>query len=247
MRKNKFNGIMWFLILMGFYTYICILLAKGEITYFIHPRMVKYIELSLFAIAILAANELTKLLNNKGRAKIRIGYILFLIPLSLGFIVAPSGLNTSIADKKGLSVQSYVVTSADGKSTKNYINDGKITFNDDQYVNMLNDVSGNPNTYRDKEININGFVYRDKTLKKDEFVIARFLMICCAADIQIVGLEGKWDKAQYVKTGEWIDAKGTLKYNKVYDEVAKQNVMQPVIQIESIEKIQKPDDEYIYP
>jgi putative membrane protein len=247
LKKRPWDELCWFAVLMAFYIYICLLLAMGKITYFIHPRMIKYTEVSVFVLIILAANELIKISNKKTRTSSRKGYLLFIIPLLLGFIVAPNGLNASMADKKGFSVQSYVATSENSSDEVNYLNDGRVIFNDNDYVNILNDISSKPRIYANKIVNISGFVYRDSTMHTDEFVISRFLMICCAADIQLIGLEGKWNKARALKSGEWIDEEGIISYTPGYDSISKEHIMTPIIKIKKINPIDKPEDEYIYP
>lgn len=251
LKKFNLNDILWFLILSGFFLYICFLLATGRIHYFIHPRMIKYVEASVVALTILAINQLMKILKGSYNRKVKKGYFLFLIPLLLGFVVSPNGLNTSMADKKGFTPQESSLTSQSSSNKKStvidYYENGTVTFNDDEYVTILNDISSNYNKYDGKNVVIDGFVYRDKSFKKDEFVAARFLMVCCAADTSIVGLMEKWDKASSLKSGDWISVEGKLHYISVFDENTKGKSMTPTIDVEKVTKIQKPDIEYVYP
>jgi putative membrane protein len=251
LRKFNLNEIFWFLILGGFYIYICYLLITGRLRYFIHPRMFKYIELSLFALTILAINQFLKVFKNSKKSKVKKGYALFLIPLLLGFIVSPNGLNTSMADKKGYApetVSSTAVYDSNKKSSEiDYYDNGTITFNDDEYSTILADVSSNYKKYNGKNVEIEGFVFRDKGFKKDEFVAARFLMICCAADTSIVGLMGNWDRAEDLKSGEWVRVNGKIKYTLGYDQYTKEKSMLPTIDVEKVTQIKKPEIEYVYP
>lgn len=251
LKKFNLNDILWFLILGSFYIYICFILSTGRIRYFIHPRMVKYIEVSLVALTILSINQFLKIFKNRKKSKVKKGYALFLIPLLLGFGVSPNGLNTSMANKKGFTTEQASATASNDTNTKSsaidYFDNGTVTFNDDEYINILNDVSSSYNKYNGKNITIEGFVYKDKSFKKNEFVAARFLMICCAADTSLVGLMGKWNKAQALKSGDWISVEGKLKYTSTYDENTKEKSMVPTIEVRKVTKIEKPDSEYVYP
>lgn len=251
MRKVNLNELFWFIILLGFSVYFSYLLLTGRIVYFIHPRMIKYAIISLVGITILTVYQFKKITSyNKGN-KIKKGYAMFLLPLLLGFIVAPNGLNTSIADKKGISLNQFNSSGASNISDKDknieYLEDDTIKFNTDEYVNMMDDISTNFNKYRGKKILIDGFVYKEKSFKKNEFVVARFFLVCCAADTQIIGVMGKWKNTPSLKSGDWISVEGKIDYESSIDNDTKEKTQLPIVQIERVKKINKPDIEYVYP
>ena len=77
--------------------------------------------------------------------------------------------------------------------------------------------------------------------EKNEFALARMMMICCAADMQPVGILAQWSDVQTLIDGEWIEVSGTLS-KKPY-----KNSFDPLIIVETIKKVNQPQREYIYP
>lgn len=67
------------------------------------------------------------------------------------------------------------------------------------------------------------------------------MMVCCAADLQVAGIEcSSGDSASY-DNGTWVKIKGKIKINTSEDGI------DPVIDVENIEKDPTPDTSYVYP
>ena len=134
-------------------------------------------------------------------------------------------------------------TNGQGTSDKKEldIKDNVITVNSKNFVFSLDEILDNPDKYVGQEIEITGFVYKDKTLKENEFIVGRFMMVCCAGYLQIAGLGCEGNNLEAYDNDTWIKINGKIK-NDTSDGTA-----DPVIVVEHIEKDLNPDTSYVYP
>jgi putative membrane protein len=66
---------------------------------------------------------------------------------------------------------------------------GTLVFDQDNYYENLYNIYKDLDAFVGRDVELTGFVFKDSdTLQGDEFVAARLLMVCCAADMQTVGL-----------------------------------------------------------
>lgn len=136
-------------------------------------------------------------------------------------------------------------TESDGQGTVEKkrldIKDNVIEVNAKNFVFSLDEILGNVDKYDGKEIQISGFVYKNKDLKENECIIGRFMMVCCAADIQIAGIRCKSNNLESYDSDTWIKIKGKIKKDTFEGDV------DPIIVVENIEKDLNPDTSYVYP
>ncbi|MCE5219796.1 MAG: TIGR03943 family protein [Clostridium sp.] len=121
------------------------------------------------------------------------------------------------------------------------IENNVIQVNTKNFVFSLDEILGNPDKYDGKEIEITGFVYKDKDLKENEFIIGRFMMVCCAADMQIAGMRCEGNNLESYDNDTWIKVKGKIKKDTYEGSV------DPVIVVEDLKKDMSPDTSYVYP
>ena len=161
---------------------------------------------------------------------------------------------SAAADAQGHSSSGSVVSSAAASPMENtsvapafaesriQTADGGIVMNDDTFAQWLTELYTKPDAWIGKKITATGSVWKDGELfEKDEFALARMMMICCAADMQPVGVLAQWNDIQALIDGEWIEVTGTLSKKPYKDS------FDPLIIVETIKKIDPPQREYIYP
>lgn len=136
---------------------------------------------------------------------------------------------------------SLSVNGKEGESKGLKLQDNTVVMDDSNFVKWLDEISNNPLKYEGKRVTVSGFVFKDKQFKPNEFVPARMMMTCCAADMSIVGLPAKYKLASELKKDSWLKFSGTI----VNGEFNGQPM--PIINVESAEKIEKPQYEYVYP
>lgn len=93
--------------------------------------------------------------------------------------------------------------------------------------------------------NTNRFYLQNDNIKANQFVIARMLMVCCAADAQIVGFLCD-SSAQNLDKNTWVQVTGILDATNYTDNSSKQTSLIPLIKIQSIKKVNPPASKYIY-
>jgi putative membrane protein len=105
-KKLNLNELVWFLILLGFTCYFYNVINTDRITSFVHPKMVKYVKFALYFFIILVAFQGKNIFNNKKSKSLKIGYIMFLIPLTLGILLKSEGVSAENVIRKGFSLTS---------------------------------------------------------------------------------------------------------------------------------------------
>jgi putative membrane protein len=249
MKRFNINEFIWFLILTLFTLYIYFLISSGKITLFLHPKMIKYAAFSFVIFGELAVVQFFKIFTVTTRVRFKKGYVLFFITLIIGIFIAPGGLTSDIKAKKGVTLvsSSNIENIAEhSHSEKQRIEGNEIIFNEKNYIHYLEDLSSHIDEHVGKKIKITGFVLKEKNLNKDEFLISRMMMNCCAADSQILGVVGKWDKIEGLKQDDWIVVEGKVSFKEEKDKNNKVVKRYPVVLVEKLTHIETPDNPYIY-
>ncbi|MED3916232.1 TIGR03943 family putative permease subunit [Priestia megaterium] len=123
---------------------------------------------------------------------------------------------------------------------KKLLKQSKISINDTDYIPVMNIVETNTEKFIGKEIEINGFVYREKGFNNNQFVVARFGISCCAADASIYGLLSTLEHASTLKKDTWVHITGVLQKTTYNGESV------PYVQVQQIKVIPQPDNPYVY-
>lgn len=244
MRLNKRELID--LIILFFITSIFYYLIIGDnIEIFLNPRMNKYIIFAFIIFISLTINQFFNAFTINTFRAVRRGALVFLV-LILAFIsliyrndlkkeLVNEEINKEISYEEDNFNEIYKITerlNSENKEDKN-----TIVLNSDNYTRIFPNIMENPNEFKSKKIKTEGLVYKSKEINNNEFTIAREVMSCCVADVQIVGLMCEYDNLVDLKENEWVSVEGVMdvKDNK------------PVINVKEVIKLEKPKNSYIYP
>lgn len=270
-KKININECIWGLILGLFvYKLFSLILTKNLAT-FIHPKMHKYIFFTFIVFAILFLIQIKNIFKGTHAKKIKLGYIIFLLPLILMFTVSTKNTNAQMSNNKIIDTNN-VSNNSDTKSTTEddedipnesdpYASNDEDTTNtntpttttnyntkDGQvFIDTLLSVRNKFDSLIGKKITLTGFVYKEDSFDSNTFVIARLLMSCCAADAQPTGLFCKWDKTSSIKHNQWIKLTGIIEKKMQYNEETKKDEPMAIIKVSNVEPIEEPKDPYIYP
>ncbi|MEK6266662.1 MAG: TIGR03943 family protein [Clostridium sp.] len=107
-KKFNLNELIWFFILLGFTCYFYMIISTDKITLYVHPKMIKYVKFALYFFIVLVIFQSKKIFSFKKNKKLKIGYIMFLIPLTLGFLLKSEGLSAYNVINKGFSLTSQL-------------------------------------------------------------------------------------------------------------------------------------------
>lgn len=253
-------------ICLGLATLLIHLIVTGELTLFVNPR---FTWLMIVSVLILLVLGLVQLWNLKAHEMHQIGawgYLLLFVPIALYLLVPPQALDASIAAKKGVylsakSVNQEQQTNAAAQSAKPDAEPAEalsvpedpyqkfvpllkrqsiIELSQEHYADYFNAIHNDPHAFKGKQISVKGFIYRDKTLGKDQFVVGRFSVTCCTADAIVIGFIAEGKQAASFKANDWVEVTGALGITK-YDDVD-----MPMIQLASVKRIKPLTDPYVY-
>lgn len=108
------------------------------------------------------------------------------------------------------------------------------------YSTILKTVHENIDTYVGQKIKFSGFVYRVYDLDVEQFVLARNMIISSDFQTVVVGFLCHYKDSINFKDNTWIEIEGTITKGTYHGDM-------PILEITSIKKIDKPNDEYVYP
>ncbi len=284
-KKLNLNELVWLLILIGFTYYFYMIISTNKLTLFVHPKMVKYVKFALGFFILLIVFQAKNIYSFKKPKSFKFGYIIFLIPITLGFLVKPVGMSADNAINKGFSLTSQLKINTlkhnhtvleDGTEVCEH-NDGNthfaqntnisentnvtlknpldnitgekgktISMTSENFINIYEDIYGNPQNYLGKLINMKGFIYKQKGLNKDEFILSRIVVSCCAADAQLVGILCGNSEEKTLTEGTWVNIEGILSQREYKDAKSGEISVIPMIKVSKVEKLDAQNNEYIY-
>ena len=113
-----------------------------------------------------------------------------------------------------------------------------ITIPDDEFYAWIVQLNYYPDEYEGYTIHIHGTVYREDSMKENEFAVTRLLMSCCVADLVNCGPLCFYDNASELTEDAWVNVTGTYHYDKLKG---------MEITVTGIEDAEAAEEEYIYP
>lgn len=125
----------------------------------------------------------------------------------------------SYADDDGTVDQIIEIQKSSPNPEKNpaSFNDGidrvhkRIILTSQNYYNTIVTITSHLDEYKGYTIHATGFVsYHDQGLKGNDFVLARTLMICCAADMTPFGLPTEHKEETALRENTWYSMSGTI-------------------------------------
>jgi putative membrane protein len=120
------------------------------------------------------------------------------------------------------------------------ITDNTITLDNSNFVNWISTLDNDPAKYKGMKIEYTGYVYKSGDFGTDQFVAARDMMWCCAADLQLIGCLCQYDKASELEDNSWVKINGTL------STTTWKGAVTPLIVDASVVPAQKPANDYVY-
>lgn len=267
MRKLNLNVMIKILILLGFSIFYLKIIISKEILLYVNPRIIPFSifgMISMFIISLFLILDSLKTQKKKVKFK---NYIIFILPLIIIFFMQNTTINSfNITSKINLSNAQLNFNSNNNYNTnsntpkfnkldkennifsQNYTNSKNIKLENNiievnvkNFISSLDEILKNPDKYNNKQVHITGFVFRDEFSKKNDFIIGRFLMACCSADMQIVGIKCIGDNLESYDDNTWVNINGKIK------KITNDENESCIITIEDIEKDSNPDTSYVYP
>jgi len=157
---------------------------------------------------------------------------------SLGNVEISGNSTTNQAESSSTSSNPEETAS----SEKIQMQNGVIIMTDSNFYECMDEINNNLDKYIGIKIQIVGYVYKgNEEFADDEFVPARLMMVCCAADMVPVGFLCRYNKASEFTEDTWVKVIGTIEKTKYKGETS------PYIKAKNVKKTEKPVSEYVYP
>lgn len=108
------------------------------------------------------------------------------------------------------------------------------------YTNVLKAVHDNIDNYVGQKIKFSGYIYRVVDFTQTQFVLARDMIISSDFQTVVVGFLCEYENAIQYEDNCWVEIEGKITKGNYHGDM-------PIIEIEKIQEIDKPSDEYVYP
>lgn len=195
-------------------------------------------------------------------------YVLFVVPIISAFLFGSVTIDGSLAGKRGMnqSVQARSIeknekegirANSDSKEqdetsnlkvteqveeqlTKSMLGQRKIQVEDKDYVQTMSIIGQDVNGFKGKELTFTGFIYKDKDVRGNKAVVARYGITCCIADASVWGMIVTGQNVEKFPEETWVKVTGIL------DKTTYKRMPFPLVKISKLEKINKPADPYVY-
>jgi putative membrane protein len=248
MNKINKNQLIWTIILIAFSYYFIYLIYTKKYLFFVHPKMGKFIILAIILFILIIFRQAASLKNSDEKTKFKFGYVLFLLPLMVAFLVNPENISANISKSRSFTMHqtNHNHDSITAFNVNGIIKNGTINLNEKNMSLVIENLQENPKKYENKLITMNGFVYKNQKLKSTEFIIARLLMTCCTADSEIVGLIADTRNAKKLKANTWLKVSGIIKLRKTFNNKTYHYKDTPYIKVKNLQQIKVPANQYVY-
>ena len=243
MKRFNFDEFLWFIVLILLNLSIIYLVYTGKIEFYIGNKMIKYCYITILMISIIAIFQIRNIFTSTGSSKLKTKLIPIMLALVIGVIsiykqetFKHNELNNELKENKTSTIDiKYLYEHELDTNLSKSENIKKETLKINEHNPMvLEDIRVNPEKYIGRKLEVDGFVCKESYLNKNQFIIGRIVMTCCAADSKIVGIIGEYDKVYALHENEKI-----LAFGKVGSSIIKDNNnishTVPVLVIEKIE------------
>ncbi len=264
-RGPRIKRWLWLAVLSGYAGYFGYLLASGRLEDLVSPRMTLFVVFGLAALLLMAGVQLSGLIRGAPASPLKGGFVLLLapfafLPLSLnpnsailatnrGVSLEQGGPAIDLTTKLQAAVNPFLPKPKPKPVPKNGVvpASGTIVLDQKNYYPAYQELYANPGAFAGRAIHATGFVYRDRTEPADQFIMAREMMWCCAADAVAIGFISQTPHTGALKESEWVSVTGRLATTSYVDRYSRVKSTVPLIVVDHIEYLKGPDFAFVYP
>ncbi|SPF51480.1 conserved membrane hypothetical protein [Candidatus Desulfosporosinus infrequens] len=187
---------------------------------------------------------------------------IFVIPLILGFgmqprVLASTALSNSINSDGQVPYYVMHTPRSDKLSSEVQWSSASVksVAKDTDLMQLYLNLDDHPEQVYNQHWRLTGFVYKDPSLAKNQFVISRFVITCCIVDATPIGIIAESSAAPNLKTDTWVEVDGLLQRRMIdgaHQIEAVQNFHEtdegvPYLVVTSCKIVATPKDPYLAP
>ncbi len=241
-----------FAAVLGLYAVaIAALLATGRFSAYVPRGWMPFGILSAVIFAALAVREATARTNGAGIGDR--GIVVFFLPLivlGVSLVAADTALGELRTTRALARVDRDEFRgsgSFDPSSIIEIPEIGPVVLSDDRFYAFYTHLYEEPETFLDREVRFEGFVFREPHYADDEFVVARYFMWCCGSDAVMIGLAARLAEQELPDEDTWIEVVGRLTSVDRYFAEDDETRTIPLVEVEMMRQTVRPQFEYILP
>ncbi len=215
---------------IGYGVYLLHGYAAGTLYYYIHP---------MYAVPAAVSGGILVALGVAGWRGAHVGQAaagLLALPLAAGFLLPAEPLGVGAVPQRGLEA-ARVSGLDEGPSFALAVDPATYTIKD--WIKAFQ-AEPEPTVHAGKPVRVTGFVYHDARLPAETFLVARFVVQCCAVDAQPVGLLVRAAGAASFEAGAWVAVEGVMEVGQV------DGRRRAVVSASAVAPTSRPDQPYLY-
>ncbi len=221
--------------------FLYLLIYNGTLETYIHPRF-SYLTLAAALALVVIAVSFFRADDSLAHEHTPIawwGLLIVLVPVVLGWMVPPRPLGAAAMNTREISVGGLApISAAQSEQLASTIPSRERNILD--WVKLFQSPEG-WSIYAGQDASVVGFVYRDERFGPQEFMISRFVISCCVADGQPIGLIVRSPEAAEWVDDQWLQIEGQI-------EIAAFNGQSvPLLLAVEMEPVDPPAQPYLYP
>lgn len=247
------------ILLIGLGLFLYSRLLSGAITFYINRRFTWLTWGATLTLLIMGIAQGQRILNPQSQIPNpkppglpAWSYLALLVPLFLGVVIPSRPLGASVVDSRGLTSAAGIAQEGDVSSLRLHPST-LLRTSPGQALDSVparRDILGwlrafgphpDPEAFAGQAVDVVGFVYHDEEMAADQFMVARFLIVCCVADAIPVGLPVRYTEATHLELDTWVRVRGTFAAGEIWGERL------PVIVAEKVTVVSQPAQPYLYP
>jgi len=235
------------------------LAITGQLILYIHPRYIVFtvlltiVGLALVVASLLRGGSARHDPDDDGHlhadrrpegARLAISVLGIVVTFAVAValvVVPPATLTTATADQRVINAGQAGSSTASLDKADSAPAGASAKFTVADWASLLRQTS-DPAFFRDKPVDVTGFVTADPADPENVFYVSRFVITCCAVDAQPVGVpvyQQGWTTS--FEKNQWVRVTGT------FDIDPSRSSAQPIAVIPSdVKHVEQPSDPYLY-
>lgn len=166
------------------------------------------------------------------------GALLVLLPIILGLVTPPQPLGAAALANRDINL------ATNNSALPAAVRQVEKTAEEKNIMDWWHDFRKLPDVNTalvGQSVRVSGFVYKDKRFGENHFLVMRFVVSCCVADANVLGLLVDGGKTTNLENDQWVEVAGVFASSDL------PNWKLPIVINAQVVQAQPPNQPYLYP